>query len=294
MIDAEYPFLVSSATSRASATSSLAISPKDASLKNAVATGTYSSVECSKKTKRVDEILNLGHGMMTFQGDEGEFDLGDQPCCDTHFLCTGDSSVHRPIMVLVLACAAPWLCTPSAQGAEKEEDCTIYGIASDGYTFVFLKIDNGSKPSSHPESNKPPMSPQSRDTDIILLHDNVYHELASSLYGGVTEVQTPLQPAGWRDAAAGLGDVLATVPHSIPPAVRPIALALHVESTGCGYRSPAGFPQLLPTTWGLPSVPPTGATCTPRFASYELGTSAALSLERSVSDMGIEAEDLHV
>ncbi|OQE24821.1 hypothetical protein PENFLA_c009G02054 [Penicillium flavigenum] len=27
----------------------------------------------------------------------------------------------------------------------KKEDCTIYGIASDGYDFVFLKIDDYSK-----------------------------------------------------------------------------------------------------------------------------------------------------
>jgi hypothetical protein len=43
------------------------------------------------------------------------------------------------------------------------------------------------------------------------------------------EVQPPLQHAGWRDAVDGLGDVLATLPHRIPRAVRPIALALRVE-----------------------------------------------------------------
>jgi hypothetical protein len=43
------------------------------------------------------------------------------------------------------------------------------------------------------------------------------------------EVQPPLQHARWRDAVDGLGDVLATLPHRIPRAVRPIALALRVE-----------------------------------------------------------------
>lgn len=50
------PFLVSSATSRTSATSSLVVSPEDASVKDAVATGTYSHMGCSKETKRVDEV----------------------------------------------------------------------------------------------------------------------------------------------------------------------------------------------------------------------------------------------
>ncbi|KZN83420.1 hypothetical protein EN45_105160 [Penicillium chrysogenum] len=34
--------------------------------------------------------------------------------------------------------------TPSTKGTKKK-DCTIYGIASNGYDFVFLKIDNDSK-----------------------------------------------------------------------------------------------------------------------------------------------------
>ena len=34
---------------------------------------------------------------------------------------------------------------------------------------------------------------------VGLSHDNFYHELASPLYGEPTEVQVPLQRAGWRD-----------------------------------------------------------------------------------------------
>ncbi|KAJ6178513.1 hypothetical protein N7519_008974 [Penicillium mononematosum] len=234
MIDVEYPFLVSSATSRISSTSSLAVSSKDASAKNDVVTGTYSSVAVSEGTKRVDEITKS----RTWDGDlpgkmqtlsYGEFDLVDQPCCDNHFICTGYSSVHGPPNgAFVCLCSTIGRVHRQRKELKKKKDFTIYGIASNGYTFVLLKIDNDSKPSSHAESNKPQMSPQSRDTGIILLRDNVYG-LASLLYGGATEAQTPLQHAGWRDAVDGLGDVLATLPHCIPPAVRPIALALHVE-----------------------------------------------------------------
>ncbi|KAJ6146024.1 hypothetical protein N7497_008006 [Penicillium chrysogenum] len=230
------------------------------------------------------------------------------------------SAVYTPAFYLV---------THRANGILRNRPCNVVVFFqnhnhlrhTDGYTFVFLKIDDASKPSSHPEKQQasgvrnletqtslsaligtpskspfkeeylfkegintrkllwpeqleghreifpcsqkakadgageiiPPMRKHLQSTNqegddfeahendkghpsricvqatlkhvVKLLHDNVY-ELASSLYGGRTEVQTPLRHAGWRDVADGLGDVL----ESLLPR---ISLSNYSSSTSC-------------------------------------------------------------